>query len=115
MRFAAGGHPPAVLVKKDGSADLLAARGPVVGAMDGAKFAVQERTIPPQSRVFVFSDGAYEITRSDGTMTNHGDLVNLLSQAPEKDAVPWVMSHLQSLNSQKSFDDDVSFVELRFP
>lgn len=115
MRFAAGGHPPAVLVKKDGSADLLAAKGPVVGAMDGAKFAVQERTIPPQSRVFVFSDGAYEITRSDGTMTNHGDLVNLLSQAPEKDAVPWVMSHLQSLNSQKSFDDDVSFVELRFP
>lgn len=115
MRFAAGGHPPPVMVEADGSAGLLAARGPVVGAMEGARFAAQERIIPPDSRVFIFSDGAYEIMRADGTMMSHGDLAALLARAPERDAVPWVMERLQDLNTREAFDDDVSFVELRFP
>ncbi len=115
MRFAAGGHPPAVLVRADGTTELLAARGPVIGAMPGMKFVPGEMMIPPDSRLFVFSDGAYEILRRDGTMMGHDDLRQLLAGAPREGATDWIMAQLRGLNSQPAFDDDVSLVELSFP
>ncbi|MBU3666434.1 MAG: response regulator [Chthoniobacterales bacterium] len=115
MRFAAGGHPPAVLVRADGTTEILAAKGPVIGACPGMKFGSVEVVIPPASRLFVFSDGAYEILRHDGTMMGHGALRELLSRAPHQGAVPSIMDQLRNLNSQPAFDDDVSLVELCFP
>lgn len=115
MRFAAGGHPPAVLVGEDGSTRILAAKGPVIGACPGMKFVTAEAEIAPRSRVFVFSDGAYEILKRDGSMMGHDELRALLARAPREGAVPWVMDQLRGMNSQAMFDDDVSLVEFSFP
>ena len=115
MRFAAGGHPPAVLVAEDGTTQILAAKGPVIGACPGMKFATAEAVIPPRSRLFVFSDGAYEILKRDGSMMGHDELRALLVRAPREGAVPWIMGELRGINSQPVFDDDVSLVEFSFP
>jgi sigma-B regulation protein RsbU (phosphoserine phosphatase) len=115
MRFAGGGHPPSILVRPDGTTEVLAAKGPVIGAMPGMNFASAEAVIPPAARLFVFSDGAYEIVRHDGSMMSHDDLRELLSRAPRDNAPAWVMGQLRELNSQPVFDDDVSLVELCFP
>ena len=115
MRFAGGGHPPSILVRADGTTEILAAKGPVIGAMPGMKFASAEAVIPPAARLFVFSDGAYEIVRHDGSMMSHDDLRQLLSRAPHENAAAWIMEQLRALNSQSVFDDDVSLVELFFP
>jgi sigma-B regulation protein RsbU (phosphoserine phosphatase) len=114
IRFAAGGHPPAIMVGPDGSTSVLAAKGPVVGAMPGMRFAAVEAEIPPGARVFVFSDGAYEIQKHDGTMMAHDDLRELLARAPRENGTAWVMEQLRGINSQPVFDDDVSLVELCF-
>ena len=115
IRFAAGGHPPAILVRADGTTEMLAAKGPVLGAMDGMKFPVLEAEIPTEARLFVFSDGAYEIARADGSMMGHGDLRELLARAPREGGVAWIMEQLREINPQPAFDDDVSLVELSFP
>ena len=115
MRFAAGGHPPAVMLLPDGTTSALAAKGPVIGACEGMKFATAETIVPPGARVFVFSDGAYEIMLHDGTMMGHDSLRKLLARAPREGAVPWIMEQLRAANSQPAFDDDVSLVELCFP
>ena len=114
IRYAAGGHPPAIMVLADGSASVLAAKGPVIGACAGMKFPAQETTVPAGARLFVFSDGAYEIQRRDGSMMGHDDLRALLTRAPRENAPAWVMEQLRALNSQPVFDDDVSLVELCF-
>ena len=114
MRFAAGGHPPAILVREDGTTDTLAAKGPVLGAMDGMKFPALEAEIPAGARLFVFSDGAYEIARADGSMMGHGDLRELLAHAPREGGVAWIMERLREINPHPAFDDDVSLVELSF-
>lgn len=114
MRFAAGGHPPAVLVAEDGTTQILAAKGPVIGACPGMKFTAAETVIPPRSRLFVFSDGAYEILKRDGSMMGHAELQTLLARAPREGAVPWIMRELRAINSQPVFDDDVSLVEFSF-
>jgi sigma-B regulation protein RsbU (phosphoserine phosphatase) len=115
MRFAGGGHPPSILVRADGTTEILAAKGPVIGAMPGMKFASAEAVIPPAARLFVFSDGAYEIVRHDSSMMSHDDLRELLARAPQENAAAWAMEQLRALNSQPVFDDDVSLVELCFP
>ncbi len=115
LRFAAGGHPPAVMVGPDGATSVLAAKGPVIGAIPGMKFVSAEAAVPAGARIFVFSDGAYEIRRHNGSMMGHDDLRALLSRAPQDNAPAWVMDQLRALNSQPEFDDDVSLVELRFP
>ncbi|MEY3481558.1 MAG: hypothetical protein RIQ71_2333 [Verrucomicrobiota bacterium] len=115
MRFAGGGHPPPIMVLPDGTTSILAAKGPVIGACEGMKFATLEVDVPAEARVFVFSDGAYEIQRHDGTMMAHDDLRELLARAPHENATAWVMDQLRAINSQPVFDDDVSLVELCFP
>jgi sigma-B regulation protein RsbU (phosphoserine phosphatase) len=115
IRFAAGGHPPAIMVAPDGSTTVLAAKGPVIGAMPGMKFASAEASVPPGARIFVFSDGAYEIQRRDGSMMTHDDLRRLLAGAPRGNAPGWIMEQLRAINSQPVFDDDVSLVELCLP
>jgi len=114
IRFAAGGHPPAIMVAPDGSTSVLAAKGPVIGAMPGMQFASAEAVIPPGARLFVFSDGAYEIARRDGSMMSHDDLRALLARAPREGAPAWVMEQLREINPHTVFDDDVSLVELSF-
>ena len=115
MRFAAGGHPPAIMLATDGSTTVLSAKGPVIGAMPGMQFKPGEAEIPPGARVFVFSDGAYEIQQHDGSIMTHDDLRQLLARAPRDNAPAWVMEQLRAINSQPVFDDDVSLVELCFP
>jgi len=115
MRFAAGGHPPAIMVLPDGTTSILAAKGPVIGACEGMAFATQETFVPPGARIFVFSDGAYEIQQHGGTMMGHDDLRALLAKSPREGATLWVMDQLRAINSQPEFDDDVSLVELSFP
>jgi sigma-B regulation protein RsbU (phosphoserine phosphatase) len=113
--FAAGGHPPAIMVAADGSTTVLAAKGPVIGAMPGVKFKSGEAEIPPGARVFVFSDGAYEIQKHDASIMTHEELRALLSRAPKENAPAWIIDQLRAINSQPVFDDDVSLVELCFP
>ena len=115
MRFAAGGHPPAIMVNPDGSTAVLSAKGPVIGAMPGVKFNAGEAEIPPGARVFVFSDGAYEIQKHDESIMTHEELRHLLAGAPRENAPEWVIGQLRTINSQPVFDDDVSLVELCFP
>ena len=115
MRFAAGGHPPAIMVLPDGTTEVLAAKGPVIGACEGMKFPPQETGIPEGARLFVFSDGAYEIQKHDGSMMSHDDLRVLLARAPRGNGAAWTMDRLREINSQPVFDDDVSLVELSFP
>ena len=115
MRFAAGGHPPATMVGADGSTSVLSAKGPVIGAMPGVKFNAGEAEIPAGARLFVFSDGAYEIQKHDGSIMTHEELRALLARAPKENAPAWVIEQLRAINSQPVFDDDVSLVELCFP
>jgi serine phosphatase RsbU (regulator of sigma subunit) len=115
MRFAGGGHPPAVLLLADGSTQLLSAPGPVIGALPGMRFKTEQSVIPAGARLFVFSDGACEIERTDGTMLTHADFRQLLARAPREGAVAWIMAELRAINRKKVFDDDVSLVEFFFP
>jgi len=81
LRYASAGHPPAILASGT-AARALPAAGPCIGLSPAARYQQHECAVESPARLFVFSDGTYEIGRADGSMLQHADLVAHLSMPP---------------------------------
>ncbi|MFI8193769.1 PP2C family protein-serine/threonine phosphatase [Streptomyces sp. NPDC085946] len=61
VRLAAGGHPPALLLRADGRADYLPTPGGMlVGALPGASFTTVRTTLHPGDTLLLYTDGLTE-------------------------------------------------------
>jgi len=116
LRWAGGGHPPALLVSGSEPAKLLDSEGPLIGAVDGLEFVSGEVAVPPDARLFVYSDGAFEIGLPDGTMWPFGQFVARLTTLPAAPESPIdaLVKHVRTLSRRDDFNDDFSMVELAF-
>ena len=117
MRWAGGGHPPALLLAPGASAPrLLDSDGPLIGAVDGLEFAASETEVPPGSRLFVYSDGAFEIGLPDGTMWPFDQFLATISapSAGAEQPMDRLVTHVRGISGREDFNDDFSMVELRF-
>jgi streptogramin lyase len=117
LRYSSGGHPPAILVT---GPDLVGAQveklktpGPPVGTFPESVYAVQETTLQPFNRLFVFSDGAYEIVRPHGSMLTLEEFVQHLAGrvAGGKDDLPVTLSYLENARGLTTFEDDLALLE----
>jgi len=117
LRWAGGGHPPALLVATGASApQRLDSDGPLIGAVDGLEFESSEAEVPPGGRVFLYSDGAFEISRPDGSMWPFEEFVATLT-APARGSespIDTLVTKVRSVAQQDDFHDDFSMVELVF-
>jgi len=118
LRWAGGGHPPALLT---GPADrpqrqLLDSDGPLIGAVEGLEFTACETQIPAGGRLFVFSDGAFEVVRPDGSMWAFDDFLEALTapQDASGSRLDRLIATIRGLSGQEDFNDDFSMVELSF-
>ncbi len=66
LRCIIAGHPPVILVKEDGTTDLLYANNPPIGVMEKFEFAEQEIFLQPGDRVYVYTDGLSEAFSPEG-------------------------------------------------
>ena len=117
LRFACGGHPPAVLVAPDGTISNLTAKGTVVGAFPNPTYETASTKVTPGSRLYLFSDGTYEIDRPDSTMMTHQEFSEIL-KAPvttETSKLETVVMEVRQQQQKEAFADDFSLVEFRFP
>src|SRR5581483_6172077 len=61
LRYAAGGHPPAIAVTAEGKIHRLESPpGFMIGAFPFAEYTDSTITLEPGSKLFVYSDGCYE-------------------------------------------------------
>ena len=117
MRWAGGGHPPALLMTVDGGTPRrLDSDGPLIGAVDGLDFGSSEVVVPPSARLFVYSDGAFEINLPDGSMWAFDDFVATLAAAPRgpENTMDALVTHVRALSGQDDFNDDFSMMALVF-
>ena len=120
LDYSGGGHPPALLVRDgDGATErvtMLKAGGPMVGAFDDVTFDVEHCDVPPQSRLYLYSDGVFEITLTDGSMWPFEAFVERLAQPPEpgRPVMDRLIAEIGQLSGKDGFDDDFSIIELTF-
>ncbi len=87
LRYASAGHHPAYLVSSDRQTLLaLQTRNPMIGALPDHVFTSAKASVSPNARLYLFSDGIFEIVSIDGRPWRLADFVPLIN-APLQDNV----------------------------
>jgi sigma-B regulation protein RsbU (phosphoserine phosphatase) len=119
LRFASGGHPPALLLSpaSSGETDLrcLRTEAPAVGCLEEVRYVDAQEKLPPGSRLLIFSDGAFEIFQ-DGDRVGTWQEFIAEFQSPEVQRLRPEERFRRALQLRNgtSLEDDFSFLELRF-
>jgi len=117
LRYASGGHPPALLIDRSHQEVDLDTLGMPVGLFPQTEYDAPAVQVPPASRVYVFSDGCYEIQRSDGELWIKEEMTHYLNNLPSDDLLQLDALYRHALRMQggKSLEDDFSIVCVMFP
>lgn len=120
LRFASAGHPPALLFTgQDGGVTVteLATAAMPVGLFEDTVFESGSYVVPPDARLLVYSDGAFELTGVDGSLWSLTDFVRLCLDMAGVDgwSLDALISRLQAVSEYGMFEDDCTLVRLDFP
>ena len=112
LKFSGGGHPFPFLLKKSGEISEIENTNLVVGCMSGVSYSSASVMMPKGAKLFVFSDGAFEIERSDGTFWDEHGLMSYLGQKfPEgKTELDDLHAYLLAMRGKPILDDDYSIL-----
>ncbi len=120
--YSGGGHPPVFLLNGPSAAEatleLLESHGPMVGAIPDLEFQTSSATLNTFAKLYLYSDGVYEIERIDGSMWPFSEFVEFMKRGPHDTAGGSKMDQLiaydREIQGREEFVDDCSIVELRF-
>ena len=117
LRYASAGSPPAILILPDDRVERLETLGMAVGMDLDAEYESADIAVPAGSRLFVFSDGAYESTTREGGILGLESLISIMAGEARNRRIPdlgAVVDNLRGLTANGRFDDDVSILEVSF-
>ena len=117
LRHASAGHPPALLFGDSLPAKKLICENMFIGAFPKGDFEAAEVQVSANSRLYLFSDGVYEVDRPDGSMWSFEELQDYLSRPPAEPGteIEDLYKALQKMHSSDVLDDDFSLLRLDFP
>lgn len=118
--YSSGGHPPAILITGE-SADRAAFQelktpGMVIGALPEAEFCNARCLVEPYNRLYLFSDGVYEVQRESGAMLMLRDFIDLLMKTPRRGGgeLDYLVQFIQNIQGKSFFVDDFSLLQISF-
>jgi len=120
LTYASGGHPPALLLS-DTTTDnaqviLLSTHNNVVGGMLESKYQKQKERINKRSTLYIFSDGVYEVEKSDGSMWKFKEFSDFMSKLNSDglSRLDRLNNYARSIGDSEIFDDDFTILEVTF-
>lgn len=114
--WCAGGHPSALLFKPGQIAPMeLESLNPGVGMFEWDDFEQKEIIVPENSRIFVYSDGAFEIHKQDGATWTFREFIQFMSQPDDSESniMDRLRQHVRMLKGSDVLDDDFSIMDIR--
>jgi sigma-B regulation protein RsbU (phosphoserine phosphatase) len=115
LSYSNGGHPPALLLSAKGNASRLMASNFVIGAFPHATYCMQEIEVSSPARLYVFSDGVYEVENADGVMWSIKELEEFLKRpasGPESE-MDLLYRQLITMHGHPILPDDFSMVQVK--
>ena len=120
LRYASAGHPAPILISgppdAPGAVTMLHAKGPILGMLPTVRYASQTFTIPRQSRLYIFSDGTFEIGRPDGTMLEFEAFQEALARpiSAGHSELERLLEFARRTRGEETLEDDFSIMKLAF-
>jgi len=120
LTYASGGHPPAILLdqisKGDYRATQLRTPNYVIGGISEGTYQKKDCLVGEQNLLYIFSDGVYEVEKSDGSMWRFQEFADFISNV-KKDGQPILdrlYNYSKNLGNSENFEDDYTIVEVVF-
>ena len=118
LKYSSGGHPPALLFFGSNSEHIqmqqLRTPNFIIGGQPDITYQSIVREIQPPSRLYLFSDGVYEITKADGKIWSLNEFIAFMTQ-PQiagRSNLDRLVNHAQVLTQNEAFDDDFAILEI---
>jgi sigma-B regulation protein RsbU (phosphoserine phosphatase) len=117
LRFATGGHPPAILLRGGAEAGaacemLITIGNIVIGAFPDMDYECDSVAVRPGDRLLVLSDGTFEVNGPDGQELSVEELAAFAAQNDSSPAR--IHDWVRSVNGEGALPDDFSILEIRF-
>ncbi|MGD9849783.1 MAG: PP2C family protein-serine/threonine phosphatase [Nitrospirales bacterium] len=117
LRYASAGHPGGVLVRPGESKRILGQKAWPIGFSPDETFDTQEVVIRPGDRLYLFSDGIYEVLNGHNEIWGQDRLqqaLDGLSSSSMADGLERIVGQSQAWQEKMTFGDDVALVGLEF-
>jgi len=112
LRFASGGHPPALL-SRGGSLSQLRTASPAIGCLVDYPTLECEIKVMPGDQLLVLSDGVFELQKPSGEAFAFRDFESMVHTGQTTSPAA-ILSAAQRLQEKESFEDDFSLLQIRF-
>jgi len=114
LSFSTAGHPPAVMVRREGEPLLLSTNGIVSGCKEAAAYENMRCPLRTGDSLFIYSDGAYELGSEPRTTMSFGDLAAVFERATHgANPLDEVLAELKLRGKSEGFADDVSLLAIK--
>jgi sigma-B regulation protein RsbU (phosphoserine phosphatase) len=89
--------------------------GAIIGGFPEACYTTGKHTLAPGSRLYVYSDGVYELARTDETTVPLEEFATELGKPATTSKLDDVMAWATGIRAGAGFEDDLSILELLVP
>ena len=118
LLYSSAGHPPSVLISDEEmpKIKLLKTSGLPIGMMPDTSYKEQICEIDTNSRLYLFSDGVYELTQDDGRIWGFNALIDTFIHIPRdrQSRIEYILSCVKEAANNRPFEDDLSLLEVEF-
>ncbi|MEH1867233.1 MAG: SpoIIE family protein phosphatase [Nostoc sp.] len=120
LTYASAGHPPALLLSPATESELqvkqLITRSLPIGVYATNEYYNEMCDIKAGSKLYVFSDGVFEVEKSDGNMWDLSSFINLLTKCNQSSQTDLdsILDTIKNVTGSQIFTDDCSLLEISF-
>ena len=116
LQYASAGHPHAILTRNGQQMQTLGNHTWPIGFGGGNHYQSEKVTLTSGDRIYLFSDGIYEVFSPEGQMLGYEELQRSCLEAHDKpleEALLALISQSKNWQKQKTFGDDVALVGIK--
>lgn len=119
LTYSSAGHPPAILLSSqtgDVTEQRLKTPGFPIGMFEEAEYVEHSCSVNPDSSLYVFSDGIYEIEQTNGKIWGLDNFIKLLKTYYQNSSngLEQLIQRVHYLNQSSHLEDDLSIMQINF-
>ena len=117
LTYSCAGHPPPILLSKNGPPEILNNHGPVIGLNDHETFAETKKQLKHGDKIILYTDGIMECRNSRAEIYGKHRFYETLekfSTKPVQEMIGEVNATLKSYMKAAPPDDDISIMGIEY-
>jgi phosphoserine phosphatase RsbU/P len=119
LMYSSAGHPPGLVLSghsPNHQVHRLKTPGTPIGMFADMKYKTQFFKVEPESTLYLYSDGIYELQQPNGEIWDLEGFINVVKQCHSSDSIDnseAIIQQVQRLQGSKDFNDDCSLLQIK--